>query len=223
MARLVWAADTVMAVGLITWLDKVAMEASVVTGVARLALATLAPATLVDTVPVTVPRVVTPVVPLTTSVVTDGLSADTVPGETSRTPPIGTVRRMVPGCPGAPFRTTCVTPCCPAPVSLGTAVMIFPGVPVPGVTTLVVIIVMGDLMPALLVTPVAPCNADMGMVLMMVVPGLLVVVGETLLMPRMVGLVPVPPACEVVMIVVGLPSADVTSFRMVPAGRGVLV
>lgn len=62
MARLVWAADTVMAVGLITWLDNVAIEASVVTGVARLALAlaTLAPAALVDTVPVTVPRVVTP-------------------------------------------------------------------------------------------------------------------------------------------------------------------
>lgn len=38
------------------------MEASVVTGVTRLALplATLAPATLDDTVPVTVPRVVTP-------------------------------------------------------------------------------------------------------------------------------------------------------------------
>lgn len=49
---------------------------------------------------------------------------------------------------------TCVTPCCPAPaVSLGTAVMIFPGVPVPGVTTLVVIMVIGDLMPVLLVTP----------------------------------------------------------------------
>lgn len=47
-----------------------------------------------------------------------------------------------------------MSPCCPAPaVSLGTAVMIFPGVPVPGVTTLVVIIVMGDLMPVLLVTP----------------------------------------------------------------------
>lgn len=57
----------------------------------------------------------------------------------------------------------------------------------------------------------------------MVVPGLLVVVGETVLMPRIVGFVPVPPACEVVMIVVGLPSADVTSFRMVPAGRGVFV
>lgn len=47
-----------------------------------------------------------PVVPLTTSVVTVGLTAETVPGETRRTPPMGTVRRMVPGCPGAPFRTT---------------------------------------------------------------------------------------------------------------------
>ncbi len=72
--------------------------------------------------------------------------------------------------------------------------------------------------------PVAACwIADMGIVLKMVVPGLLVVVGETVLMPSIVGLVPVPPACEVVMIVVGLPSADVTSFRMVPAGRGVFV
>ncbi len=62
MARLDFAAETVMAVGLITWLDNVAMEASVVAGVTRLALAfgTLAPATLVDTVPGTVPRVVTP-------------------------------------------------------------------------------------------------------------------------------------------------------------------
>jgi len=57
----------------------------------------------------------------------------------------------------------------------------------------------------------------------MVVPGLLAVFGETLLMPRIVGLVPAPPAWEVVMIVVGLPSADVTNFRMVPAGRGVFV
>lgn len=48
---------------------------------------------------------------------------------------------------------TCVTPCCPAPVSFGIAVMIFPGAPVPGVTTLVVIIVMGDLTPGLLVRP----------------------------------------------------------------------
>lgn len=152
VARLVCAAGTVIAAG--TWLDSVAMVERVVAGVARLALA---PTTLEDAVLVTVPRVVIPVVPLTTSVVTVGFPADTVPGETSRTPPMGTVRRMVPGCPGAPFKTTCVTPCCPVPVSLGIAVMILPGVPVPGVTILVVIIVMGDLMPPLLVTPVAPC------------------------------------------------------------------
>lgn len=65
--------------------------------------------------------------------------------------------------------------------------------------------------------------ADMGMVLMMVVVPGFVVFGETLLMPRMVGLVPVPPAWELVMIVVGLPSAEVTNFRIVPAGRGPLV
>lgn len=65
--------------------------------------------------------------------------------------------------------------------------------------------------------------ADMGMVLMIVVVPGLVVLGDTLLMPRMVGLVPAPLACVVVMMVVGLPSADVTSFRMVPAGRGPLV
>lgn len=73
--------------------------------------------------------------------------------------------------------------------------------------------------------PVAPgwvIMADMGMVLMIVVP-CFVVVGETPLMLRIVGLFPVPPACEVVMIVVGLPSAEVTSFRMVPAGRGPFV
>jgi len=61
--------------------------------------------------------------------------------------------------------------------------------------------------------------ADMGIVLIMVVP-CLVVVGDTLLMLRIVGLFPAPPAWEVVMMVVGLPSAEVTSFRMVPAGRG---
>lgn len=73
--------------------------------------------------------------------------------------------------------------------------------------------------------PVAPgwvMMADMGMVLMMVVP-CLVVVGETPLMFRIVGLFPVPPAWEVVMMVVGLPSADVTSLRIVPAGRGPFV
>lgn len=64
--------------------------------------------------------------------------------------------------------------------------------------------------------------ADMGMVLMIVVP-CLVVVGETPLMLRIVGLFPVPPAWDVVMMVVGLPSAEVTSFRMVPAGRGPFV
>lgn len=71
--------------------------------------------------------------------------------------------------------------------------------------------------------PEAPI-ADMGMVLMMVVvPGLVVEVGDMLLTPRMVGLVPATPAWLVVMMVVGFPSADVTSFRMVPAGRGPLV
>lgn len=225
----VCAADTVIAVGLITWLESVAMVPKVVIGVAReaLVLCAPAPARLVETVPVTVPSVVTPVVPFTTNVVTAGLTAETVTGVTRRTPPIGTVRRMVPGCPGAPFSTTWVTPCCPWPVAiLGTAVMILAGAPVPEVITLVVIIVMGDLMPGLLVTPVAPAwviMADMGMVLMMVVVPGLVVLGETLLMPRIVGLVPAPLACVVVMMVVGLPSADVTSFRIVPAGRGPLV
>lgn len=50
-----------------------------------------------------------PVVPFTTRVVTVGLTADTVTGVTSRTPPTvltGTVRKIVPGCPGAPFSTT---------------------------------------------------------------------------------------------------------------------
>lgn len=71
--------------------------------------------------------------------------------------------------------------------------------------------------------PACVMMADMGMVLMMVVVPGLVVLGDTLLMPSMVGLVPAPLACVVVMIVVGLPSAEVTSFRMVPAGRGPLV
>lgn len=65
--------------------------------------------------------------------------------------------------------------------------------------------------------------ADMGIVLMIVVVPGLVVLGDTLLMPKMVGLLPAPLACVVVMMVVGLPSAEVTSFRMVPAGRGPLV
>lgn len=58
----VCAAETVMAVGLITWLERVAMVPKVVMGVAREALVLWppAPARLVETVPVTVPRVVTP-------------------------------------------------------------------------------------------------------------------------------------------------------------------
>lgn len=61
--RLVWAADTVIADGVMTWLDKVAMVPSVVMGVTREALevSTVFPARLVETVPVTVPRVVTPI------------------------------------------------------------------------------------------------------------------------------------------------------------------
>lgn len=48
--------------------------------------------------------------------------------------------------------STCVSPCWPAAeASLGTAVMIFPGVPV--VITFVVRIVIGVFMPVLLVTP----------------------------------------------------------------------
>lgn len=60
--RFVWAADTVIAAGLITWLESVEIVPRVVIGVARLALAvaTLPPARLVEIVPVTVPRVVTP-------------------------------------------------------------------------------------------------------------------------------------------------------------------
>lgn len=65
------------------------------------------------------------------------------------------------------------------------------------------------------VIPAPPCSADSGMVLMMVFPGF-EVVGET---PRMVGLVAVEPACAVLRIVVCLPSADDTNFRMVPGGR----
>lgn len=51
-----------MADGLMTWLDRVAMVPSVVMGVTREALdvSTVPPAKLLDTVPVTVPRVVTP-------------------------------------------------------------------------------------------------------------------------------------------------------------------
>lgn len=65
VVRFVCAADTVIAAGLITWLERVAMVPKVVMGVARLALAvtTLPPARLVEIVPVTVPRVVTPTQP----------------------------------------------------------------------------------------------------------------------------------------------------------------
>lgn len=51
-----------MADGLMTWLDRVAMVPRVVMGVTReaLELSTVPPARLVETVPVTVPRVVTP-------------------------------------------------------------------------------------------------------------------------------------------------------------------
>lgn len=60
--RLVCAVDTVMADGLMTWLDKVAIVPSVVMGVTReaLELSTVPPGRLEETVPVTVPRVVTP-------------------------------------------------------------------------------------------------------------------------------------------------------------------
>lgn len=51
-----------MAAGLMTWLDRVAMVPSVVMGVTKEAVevSTVAPARLEETVPVTVPRVVTP-------------------------------------------------------------------------------------------------------------------------------------------------------------------
>lgn len=55
--------------------------------------------------------------------------------------------------------------------------------------------------------PAPPVSADTGMVLIMVVPGLVVV----------------DPACAVLRRVVCLPSADVTNFKMVPAGRGPFV
>lgn len=105
---------------------------------------------------------------MTTSVVTVGLLAT---GDTSLTPPIGTVLRMVPGIPGTPFSTTwtheqeslehmslnththtpvyvcvtCVRPCWPAALILGTVVMIL--LPLPGVTILVVRRVIGLLAP----------------------------------------------------------------------------
>lgn len=116
------------AVAVVTWLANVAMVARVVMGVVREALvAVTAPsATVVETLPV--PRLDTPeetntpvticphtdrrtsdrslpVVALTTSVVTAGL-VPTAPGDTSLTPLMGTVLRIVPGIPGAPFNTT---------------------------------------------------------------------------------------------------------------------
>lgn len=57
------------------------------------------------------------------------------------------------------------------------------------------------------------------MVLMMVVPGL----ERFGLMPSMVDLAGVDPACAVVRMVVCFPSADVTNFKMVPAGRAPFV
>lgn len=62
--------------------------------------------------------------------------------------------------------------------------------------------------------PAPPWRADTGIVLMMVVPGL-ELAGDT---PRMVDLVAGDPACTVLRVVC-LPSADDTSFRIVPAGR----
>lgn len=63
--------------------------------------------------------------------------------------------------------------------------------------------------------PAPPCSADTGMVLIMVVPGF-EVAGVT---PRMVDLADADAACALLRMVVCLPSADVTSFKMVPAGR----
>lgn len=63
--------------------------------------------------------------------------------------------------------------------------------------------------------PAPACSADTGMVLIMVVPGF-EVAGVT---PRMVDLADADAACAVLRMVVCLPSADVTSFKMVPAGR----
>lgn len=112
---------------MVTWLAREAMVAREV-----LATATAPPVTVVETFPVLVPRLDIPetqthlmdatflralklwhsagvlhlpVVALTTSVVTLGL-VPTAPGETSLTPLIGTVLRIVLGVPGAPFNTT---------------------------------------------------------------------------------------------------------------------
>lgn len=224
--KVVWADDTVVAVGVITWLEREAMVPKVVIGVGREALMPLppAPARLVETVLVTVPNVVTPVVPFIIEVVTSGLMAEILTGVTRQTPSIGTVQGIVLDCPGVPFSITCATPCWSGPVEvLGTVVMILAGALVPEVITLVVIMVTGDLMPGLLLRPMELAGvimADTGMVLMMVG---LVVLGDMLLMPRILDLFLSPLACVVVMIVAGLPSAEVTSFRMVPAGKGPLV
>lgn len=72
------------------------------------------------------------------------------------------------------------------------------------------------------VAPGWPIMADIGMVLIIVGP-CLAAFEETPLILRIVGLFPTPPAWEVVMIVAGFPSAEVTSLSMVPAGRGPFV
>lgn len=130
------------------------------------------------------------------------------------------VRRMVPGWPAAPFNTNCVTPCCPAWI-LGRAVINFVVVPVTDVTTFVVMMVIGDLTPAVTVdTPALGCPRMLvtGMVLMIVViPGL--ETAAMLLTFMMVGFIPIFPACVVLIIAVGLPSGLLTSFRIVPAGN----
>ena len=82
------------------------------------------------------------------------------------------------------------------------------GAPVPEVITLVMMVVKRDLMSRLLVLPVA----GMGMVSMMVLCW-----AWPAGMARMMGLVPAPPALMPLMTVVGLPSAEVPSFRTVPA------
>lgn len=71
-------------------------------------------------------QVYIPVVPFTTSVVTAGFTAETVTGVTRRTPPMGTVRRMVPGCPGAPFSTTWNDRECPQSHSQAVHTLVLP-------------------------------------------------------------------------------------------------
>lgn len=65
-------------------------------------------------------------------------------------------------------------------------------------------------------------NAETGMVFMMVLAPVLLPVGETPPRPRIVCFIPIAPACEVVIMVVGLPSAAVTSLTIVPGGKGPL-